>query len=153
MANKADLKDSTAKRESIRQEVRKCIREELQGYNSQSLVNRTRTLIQGSASVAAQNLASLPTTIPNTAPTVTLQRGKAKRPLPGHPLRFSKEKRPSKSEVPIPKSIYLLEEPDIDEDDEYNLTDSMIILKGECDLYASADETAIRSELVKLFRH
>lgn len=154
MASNNNSNDSAvARRESIRQEVRSCIREELQGYNTQSLVNRTRTLIQGSASFAAQNLTSQVQASPTPiAPTVKLQIGKGKRPLPGHPLRFSKEKRLNKSELPIPKSVYLLEEPDIDEDDEYSLTDSMIILKGECDLYASADETAIRAELVKLFK-
>ena len=32
------------------------------------------------------------------------------------------------------------------------LVDSIIILKGECDLYCHADESGIRSELVKLFK-
>lgn len=50
----------------------------------------------------------------------------------------------------IPKSVYLLDEPDEDED--YSLADSMIILMGECDLLTDADESSIRSELVKHFK-
>ena len=52
----------------------------------------------------------------------------------------------------IPKSAYLLDEPDLEDDEEYSLAGSMIILKGKCDLYCDADENGIGSELVKLFK-
>ena len=52
----------------------------------------------------------------------------------------------------ISKSVYLLDESDVEDDEEYSLTESMIILKGECDLYCDADENGIRSELVNLFK-
>ena len=45
-----------------------------------------------------------------------------------------------------------MDEPDVEDDEEYSLTESMIILKGECDLYCDADENGIRSELVNLFK-
>ena len=52
----------------------------------------------------------------------------------------------------IPKSAYLLDEPDLEDDEEYSLASSMIILKGECHLYGDANENGIRSEFVKLFK-
>ena len=64
--------------------------------------------------------------------------GKGKRPLPGHSYRLAKEKKLKKSDESIPKSVYLLDEPDSNEDEEYSMVDSMIILKGECDLYCNA---------------
>ena len=52
----------------------------------------------------------------------------------------------------IPKSAYLLDEPGLEDDEEYSLAGSMIIMKGECHLYCDADENGIGSELVKLFK-
>ena len=145
-------------RESIREEVRACIREELHSNSpgTQTLVNRTRNLIRGSASFAARSLSTSPVASQSVQPLPQSQNSKSsdkgKRPLPGHSYRLGSKK--SKTAIPesIPKSVYLLDEPDPDDDEEYNLTDSMIILKGECDLYCNADENSIRSELVKLFK-
>lgn len=68
------------------------------------------------------------------------------------PYRTSIQTGSKKTKTAIPESIpkSVLDEPDFD-DDNYSLTDSMIILKGECDLYCNANENDIRSELLKLF--
>ena len=72
-------------RESIRNEVRACIREELNNsQGTQTLVNRTRNLIRESASFAARNLSDSG----SVQPLPQNQNSKSKRPLPGHPLRF-----------------------------------------------------------------
>ena len=52
----------------------------------------------------------------------------------------------------VPKSVYLLQEPDIDADEEYGLIDNMIVIKGQCDFYPDYLEEEIRSELVSLFK-
>ena len=136
-------------RESIRNEVRACIREELNNsQGTQTLVNRTRNLIRESASFAARNLSDSG----SVQPLPQNQNSKSKRPLPGHPLRFGSKKSKTATPESIPKSVYLLDEPDVEDDEEYSLTESMIILKGECDLYCDADENGIRSELVNLFK-
>ena len=76
-------------RESIRNEVRACIREELNNFRGrQTLVNRTRNLIRESASFAARNLSDSG----SVQPLPQNQNSKSKRPLPGHPLRFGSKK-------------------------------------------------------------
>ena len=136
-------------RESIRNEVGACIREELNNsQGTQTLVNRTRNLIRESASFAARNLFDSG----SVQPLPENQNSKSKRPLPGHPLRFGLKKSKTATPESIPKSVYLLDEPDVEDDEEYSLMESMIILKGECDLYCDADENGIRSELVNLFK-
>ena len=45
-----------------------------------------------------------------------------------------------------------MDEPDLKDDEEYSLMDSMINLKGECDLYCNADENGMQSKLVNLFK-
>lgn len=52
----------------------------------------------------------------------------------------------------IPKSVYLLVEPDLDADEEYGLVDNMIVLKGQCDFSTEYSEEEVRSELVSLFK-
>ena len=75
-------------RESIRNDVRACIHEELtfmrNSQGTQTLVNRTRNLIRESASFAAQNLSESG----SVQPLPQNQNSKSKRPLPGHPLTF-----------------------------------------------------------------
>ena len=76
-------------RESIRNEVRACIREELNdSQGTQTPVNRTRNLIRESASFAARKLS----TSGSVQPLPQNQNSKSKRPLPGHPLRFGSKK-------------------------------------------------------------
>ena len=60
-------------------------------------------------------------------------------------LRFGSKKSKTATPESIPKSVYLLDEPDVEDDEEYSLTESMIILKGECDLYCDANENGIRN--------
>jgi len=56
-------------RESIREEVRACIREELHSRpGTQTLVNRTRNLVRGSASFAARSLSTSPFASRNAQP-------------------------------------------------------------------------------------
>ena len=60
MADPGGCRSNSDRESIIREEVRNCIREELQNSSSgaQSLINRTRNLIPGSVSFAAQNLSS-----------------------------------------------------------------------------------------------
>ena len=46
----------------------------------------------------------------------------------------------------------MLDEADLDDEEEYTLTDSMILLKGEFDLSQDENEEAIRTELCSLFQ-
>ena len=48
------------------------------------------------------------------------------------------------------KSVYLLEESDVP-DEEYSVLDDMILLKGQCELLPNFNEKQIRDELVSLF--
>ena len=59
------------------------------------------------------------------------------------PLRFGSKNPKTATPESIPKSVYLLDEPDVEDDEEYSLTESMIILKGECDLNCDANENGI----------
>ena len=94
------------------------------------------------------------TNTPKTGPS------SKKRPVPGHPLRFSGKKvkqKESKTGAPqvIPKTVYLLDqldEVDCVAEEEYSLTESMILIKGECDLKSTYSEDDIRSELIGLFK-
>ena len=76
-----------------------------------------------------------------------------KRPqnVPGHNWRPKKRNagqcKPPKT---VAKSVYLLEESDVP-DEEYSLLDDMILLKGQCELSPNFNETQIRDELVSLF--
>ena len=71
--------------------------------------------------------------------------------VPGHSLRFKKLKPSTRKVQVIPKSVFLLQEPDLHAD-EYGLVDNMIILKGQFDLSPESSEEDIRSELVNLFK-
>ena len=85
------------------------------------------------------------TNTPKTGPS------SKKQPVPGHPLRFSGEKvkqKESKTGAPqvIPKTVYLLDqldEVDCVAEEEYSLTESMILIKGECDLKSTYSEDDI----------
>lgn len=52
----------------------------------------------------------------------------------------------------VPKSVYPLQEPDIEADEEYGLIDNMIVIKGQCDFYPDYSEEGIKSGLVSLFK-
>ena len=157
--------------DSLRDEIRACIREELQrverSSNNQAtnrtLVERTRSLIQSSASSAAQNLASNESQQSdqniNNSPLTPQLSSINKRQSPGHPLRYSgkkKKQQVSKSITPqvVPKTVYLIDSVETLDCDtsEYSLTESMIIVKGECDLKSTYSEDEIRSELTDLFK-
>lgn len=157
--------------DSLREEIRACVREELQSIErssniqatNQTLVERTRSLIEASASSASQALAQTRNNSSLNRP-VTSQLT-SKRPVPGHPLRFSgKKAKPKKNPVTVqvvPKTVYLIDSTiDVNDDgdcgnvseNDYSLTDSMILVKGECDLKSTYTEDDIRSELTDLFK-
>lgn len=148
--------------DSLREEIRACIREELQRsagspINNQSLVERTRSLIEASASSASETLSSATNERPRNTnkPKVGPYN---KRPVPGHPLRFTGKKvkqTESKKATPqiVPKTVYLIDEVDCaNAEGDYSLTESMILIKGECDLNSTYSEDNIRSELIDLFK-
>ena len=129
-------------------QIRGWIREEIArtqtSVGTGSLVSRKRSLIQASARSVVINsalqgqLTSVPpqqAQNPPIARTTTAQPGPSrsifgKRPSPGHPLRYtSKKKKKVKTQVVV-KTVYLLDQSEFTE---YTLTDSMILVKGECD--------------------
>lgn len=135
--------------EQVRSAVRSAVREELSSRSgSQSLVERTRQLINASASSASRAL--------NEASALSVEdtksQTKRQNSVPSHSLRFKKKAKQSTKVQVVPKSVYLLQEPDIDADEEYSLIDNMIVIKGQCDFYPDYSEEDIRSELVSLFK-
>ena len=145
-----------AENSALRAEIRACIREELAVSASpqQSLIQRTRSLIQQSALSASRDIAINSGSISSN--NNSSNNRASKRPSPGHSLRFgfrkkSKPENEAKKKV-IPKTVYLLDEADLDDEEEYTLTDSMILLKGEFDLSQDENEEAIRTELCSLFQ-
>ena len=85
-------------------------------------------------------------------PDQTLPPRYNKRPVPGHPLRYS-SKKAKKPNIPlvVPKTVYLIDEV-LDGDSDYSLTESMILVKAECDLKSTYTEEDIRSELADIFK-
>ena len=155
MAERAESTD-----ERLEEIVRRCVREELGNSrgncSSQTLVNRTRNLIRSSASFAARQLGE---TSPQPSPTSEFRRNTPavsarafdrSTSVTGHPLR--KRKAPaSKQETQVePKTVFLLdqgnlniddeEEEEGQNDDEYVIKEEVILVKGEFDLLAGADE-------------
>ena len=52
----------------------------------------------------------------------------------------------------IPKTVYLIGNINSQDESDYSLTESMILVKGECDLKSTDSEDEIRSELTSLFK-
>lgn len=147
---------------SLEERVRECVREELnrvgQG-NTQNLVERTRQLINSSASSAARAIHSVINS-ENSGSNQRQQKRPAPKPtVPGHNLRFTKKPKTGnsskgKSKV-VTKSVYLLDcldGTDLKESDEYVLVDDMIVVKGQLDLSSDQTEEDIRDELQALFK-
>ena len=165
MAERAESTD-----ERLEEIVRRCVREELGNSrgncSGQTLVNRTRNLIRSSASFAARQLGE---TSPQPSPTSEFRRNTPavsarafdrSTSVTGHPLR--KRKAPAskqKTEV-VPKTVFLLDQGNLNiddeeegqNDDEYVIKEEMILVKGEFDLLAGADEQSIRQELKEIFK-
>lgn len=104
--------------EQVRSAVRSAVREELSSRSgSQSLVERTRQLINASASSASRAL--------NEASALSVEdtksQTKRQNSVLSHSLRFKKKAKQSTKVQVVPKSVYLLQEPDIDADEEYSL--------------------------------
>ena len=114
--------------EQVRSAVRSAVREEIASRSGSQSVERTRQSINASA-LSDEGIKSQTKRL-NSVP--------------------SKAKQSTKAQV-IPTSVYLLQEPDIDADDEYGLIDNMIVIKGQCDFYPDYSEE-IGSELVSLFK-
>ena len=116
--------------ESIRKDGRARIREERNNntQGTQTLVNRTCNLIRGSASFAARSLSASPFASRSVQPLPQSQNSqssdKGKRLLPGHPYRLGSKKSETATPESIPKTVYLLDEPDFEDGEEYSLTDS-----------------------------
>ncbi|KAJ7354986.1 G2 M-phase specific E3 ubiquitin protein ligase [Desmophyllum pertusum] len=151
--------------------VRRCVREELVnsrgGSSIHTLVNRTRNLIQSSASSTARRLGGEPgrSTGPaefRPATSTALSASGSDRSLTGHPLRKRKAPATKLKVQVVPKTVYLLDkvihEADSDEEDanhhdqEYIIKEEMILVKGEFDLLTGAEEQSIREELKEVFR-
>ena len=150
--------------------VRQCVREELSRRNSgeQSLIHRTRQLISSSVSSISRDLSNANSNDSNRGIAMQVRSNVSagqpmqvqssiasgiKRPpsVPGHNWR-SRKKSTGLCKAPktVVKSVYLLEESDVPEE-EYSLLDDMILLKGQCELPPNFDEKQIRNELVSLF--
>ena len=80
----------------------------------------------------------------------------------GHPLRNRKAPSSKQKAHVVPKTVFLLDqvnlnaddEEDLEDDsqnDEYTIKEEMILVKGEFDLLTGADEQTIRQELKDLF--
>ena len=119
-------------------------------------MQRTRSLIEASATSASQNLArndSLRNINPsssNSPLASTPHLSSNKRPAPGHPLRFTRKKskqKTSNAATPqiVPKTVYLIENVAYQNKSDYSFTESMILVKGECDLKSTYSEDEIRS--------
>ena len=146
---------------SREEQVRICVRQELASQNRgnpgiQSLVQRTRQLINASASSAAGRLSGAAIHLQNNGRNEPSGGRDTKRPnaVPAHSLRFKKKaaKTPSAKVQQVPKSVYLLRVPEAKADEEYVLIDNMIIPKGQFDLSPESSEDDIRTELVSLFK-
>ena len=110
-------------------------------------MERTRPLLNASASPASRALNEASAlNVEGTKPQTKRQNS-----IPSHSLRFKKKKARQSTKV-APKSVYLLQGPDIDADEEYGVIDNMIVIKGQCDFYPDYSEEEIRSELVSLFK-
>ena len=79
-----------------------------------------------------------------------------KRPAPGHPLQFTRKKTKQKTSNTVtpqivPKTVYLIDNVDSQHKSDYSLTESMILVKGKCDLKSTYSEDEIHAELTSLF--
>lgn len=166
MAERAESTD-----ERLEEIVRRCVREELGNSrgscSSQTLVNRTRNLIRSSASFAARQLGETsqqpsPTSeFRRNTPAMSARALDRSTSVTGHPLRKRKAPASKKKTQVVPKTVFLLDQgnlniDDEDEDegqnDEYVIKEEMILVKGEFDLLAGADEQSIRQELKEVFK-
>ena len=155
--------------DSLREEIRASVREELQRIertpnqtSNANLVERTRSLIEASATSASHSLARNESLRNNqssrNSPLASTPRlSSNKRPAPGHPLRFTGKKTKQKASNTVtpqivPKTVYLIDNVDSQHKSDYSLTESMILVKGECDLKSTDSQDEIRAELTSLFK-
>jgi len=166
MAERAESPD-----ERIEEIVRRCVREELGNSrgncSSQTLVNRTRNLIRSSASFTARQLGETSqqpapaSEFRRNAPAMSARVFDRSTSVTGHPLRKRKVPASKQKTHVVPKTVFLLDQGNLnidDEDDdegqndEYVIKEEMILVKGEFDLLAGADEQSIRQELKEVFK-
>ena len=154
--------------DSVEDVVRRCVREELNtrgNVTSQTLVNRTRNLIRSSASFSARQLgetgeqqSASTSEFSRNAPAMSARAHDRSASLTGHPLRNRKAPSSKQKVHVVPKTVFLLDqvnlnaddEEDLEDDsqnDEYTIKEEMILVKGEFDLLTGADEQTIRQEL------
>ena len=153
-----------AEERSLEECVRQCVREELrrsssaQGHQS-DLVQRTRQLISSSATALSRDLGRQTSSLssrPNSGSNIqqTMSTPGSKRTnvnVPGHNFRIKKRGKTAVKTQVIPKSVYLLEETEQPQDQDYTVVDDMIVLKGQFDLSSDFTEDDIRAELASLF--
>ena len=137
--------------DSLCEEIRACVREELQRIertpnqtSNANLVQRTRSLIEASVTSASRSLARNESLRNNQSSTNSPLESMPhlssnKQPAPGHPLRFTGKKTKQKTSNTVtpqivPKTVYLIDNVDSQHKSDYSLTESMIRVKGECDL-------------------
>ena len=146
---------------SLEEQVRICVRKELASQNRrnpgvQSLVQRTRQLINASALSAAGRLSGATTSLQSNDRNESShgrETSKRANPVPAHSLRFKKKAaKATSAKAQVPKSVYLLRLPEANANEEYGLVDNMIIMKGQFDLSPQSSEDDIRTELVSLFK-
>jgi len=158
--------------EEIEEIVRRCVREELGNSrgncSSQTLVNRTRSLIRSSASFTSRQLETSQQSSPTTefrdrrnAPAMSARGFDGSTSVTGHPFRKRKAPASKQKTHVVPKTVFLLDQGNLnidDEDDdegqndEYVIKEEMILVKGEFDLLTGADEQSIRQELKEVFK-
>ena len=71
--------------------------------------------------------------------------------VPGHNFRIKKRGKTAVKTQVIPQNVYLLEETEQPQDQDYTVVDDMIVLKGQFDLSSDFTEDDIRAELASLF--
>ena len=160
--------------------VRRFVREELQSFGGsgvQSLLNRTRSLINSAASSSAAainlsggevrpprpNLMLSASALPQSSGTLqgSQRRFPNFRSVPGHPYRPLKKKVVCKKAAGVPKGVYLLDfkvegdddfEDSNDAEPQCTFSESLVILKGEFDLTPGDSEEKIRQDLCEVFK-
>ena len=143
------IASSSYKMEEIEEIVCRCVREELGNSrgncSSQTLVNRTRSLIRSSASFTARQLGE---TSQQSSPKTEFRRiapamsARGSMSVTGHPLQKRKAPASKQKTYVVPKTVFLLdkgnlntdyEDDDDGQNDEYVIKEEMILVKGEFD--------------------
>ena len=146
--------------------IRRCVRDELELNLVQRTRNRIRSAAVSSARDLEQNLGGglLSNTRSgrsanslNDTGSTSFSGTKRSSSAPGHSWRFKKSN--AVKIQTIPKTVWLLDKPNDDVEispdgdcEDYSITDEMVLLKGEVDLVSNQKEEDIRRELEGIFK-